>query len=44
VLSYSTLLGGSAADAANAIALDSTGAAYVAGFPASFDFRTVNPE
>jgi hypothetical protein len=44
VLSYSTLLGGSGADAANAIAVDSTGAAYVAGFTASFDFPTVNPE
>ncbi len=44
LLSYSTLLGGSSADAANAIAVDSTGAAYVAGFTESFDFPTMNPE
>jgi hypothetical protein len=44
VLSYSTLLGGSGGDAANAIAVDSTGAAYVAGFTESFDFPAMNPE
>src|SRR5580698_6167258 len=44
VLSYSTLLGGSGADAANALAVDSTGAVYVAGFTESFDLPTVNPE
>jgi hypothetical protein len=32
VLSYSTLLGGSNAEAAIGLAVDSTGAAYVAGF------------
>jgi len=37
-LIYSTLLGGGAADAANAIALDSTGSAYVAGQTGSSDF------
>ena len=44
MLSYSTLLGGSGADAANAIAVDSTGAVYIAGFTESFDLPTVNPE
>src|SRR5580704_1110047 len=43
VLSYSTLLGGSGADAANALAVDSTGDAYVAGFTASFDLPTLSP-
>ena len=43
VLSYSTLLGGSGADAANALAVDSTGAAYVAGFTASYDLPTLSP-
>ena len=42
VLSYSTLLGGSGSDAATAVAVDSTGAAYVAGFTDSYDFPTVN--
>ena len=44
VLSYSTLLGGSSADAANALAVDSTGAAYIAGYTSSFNFPTNNPE
>ena len=44
VLSYSTLLGGSSSDAATALAVDSTGAAYVAGFTASYDFPTASPE
>ena len=44
VLSYSTLLGGSNSDAAMALAVDGTGAAYVAGFTASFDFPTASPE
>jgi hypothetical protein len=43
VLSYSTFLGGSGTDAANALAVDATGAAYVAGFTASFDLPTLNP-
>lgn len=43
VFSYSTVLGGSAADAAMSIAVDSTGAAYVAGFTESTDFPTRNP-
>jgi len=44
VLSYSTLLGGSSSDAAMAIAVDAAGSAYVAGFTASYDFPTANPE
>ena len=43
-VSYSTLLGGSSSDSAMALAVDSTGAAYIAGFTASYDFPTVNPE
>lgn len=35
---YSTYLGGTGGDAANAIALDASGAAYVAGMTASSDF------
>ncbi len=37
---YSTYMGGSANDQATAIAIDSSGAAYVAGFSASSDFPT----
>ena len=44
VLSYSTLLGGSNSDAATALAVDASGAAYVAGFTASYDFPTASPE
>ena len=43
VLSYSTLLGGSAFDSATAIAVDSSGSAYVAGFTDSYDFPTLGP-
>jgi hypothetical protein len=43
VLSYSTLLGGASSDAATALAVDAAGAAYVAGFTASYDFPTANP-
>jgi uncharacterized protein (TIGR03437 family) len=39
---YSTYLGGSATDEANAIAIDATGAAYVAGDTFSNDFNTRN--
>jgi len=42
-LAYSTFLGGSGSDGASAIALDSTGNAYVAGGTASSNFPTVNP-
>jgi hypothetical protein len=42
VLSYSTLLGGSGFDSATAIAVDSSGSAYVAGFTDSYDFPTLN--
>ena len=38
VLSFSTYLGGSGGDAANAIALDSTGNVYIAGKTESVDF------
>jgi uncharacterized repeat protein (TIGR01451 family) len=43
VISYSTLLGGSSSDAAISMAVDSTGAVYLAGFTASYDFPTANP-
>lgn len=39
---YSTLLGGSGDDWANAVALDSTGNAYVVGVTSSTDFPAVN--
>jgi Beta-propeller repeat len=42
VLSYSTLLGGSGADAAMALAVDASGAAYIAGFTESFNLPAVN--
>ena len=42
-LVYSTYLGGSAFDAANAIAVDTTGDAYVAGSTNSTDFPLVHP-
>jgi hypothetical protein len=41
-LAYSTYLGGSVGDAARAIAVDASGAAYVAGSTYSEDFPTVN--
>ena len=43
VISYSTLVGGASSDAATALAVDSTGAVYLAGFTASTDFPTSNP-
>ena len=43
VLVYSTLLGGSSSDAALSMAVDSTGAVYLAGYTASYDFPTTNP-
>ncbi len=42
-LIYSTYLGGSGDDAANGIALDSAGNAYVTGNTTSSDFNTRNP-
>jgi hypothetical protein len=42
VLTYSTFLGGSNGESATAIAIDSTGAAYVTGSTASPDFPTTS--
>jgi len=42
-LVYSTYLGGSATDEGTAIAVDSSGSAYVAGFAGSTDFPVVSP-
>jgi uncharacterized protein (TIGR03437 family) len=42
-LVYSTYLGGSAQDQANGVAVDASGAAYVAGVTFSADFPTANP-
>ena len=42
-LVYSTLLGGAGADQANAIAVDSSGNAFVTGFTQSSDFPTYTP-
>lgn len=42
-LVYSTYLGGSATDEGTAIAVDSSGSAYVAGFAGSTDFPVANP-
>ncbi|HYR78301.1 MAG TPA: SBBP repeat-containing protein [Pyrinomonadaceae bacterium] len=41
-LLYGTMLGGSGTDRSSAVAIDSSGNAYVAGFTASQDFPTVN--
>jgi uncharacterized protein (TIGR03437 family) len=41
-LAYSTYLGGSSDDAARAIAVDATGAAYVSGFSYSANFSTTH--
>ena len=41
-LVYSTYLGGHFVDAANAIAVDAAGDAYVAGYTCSYDFPTKN--
>jgi hypothetical protein len=42
-LAYSTYLGGGGIDVANAVAVDSSGAAYVAGYTDSTDFDTMGP-
>jgi hypothetical protein len=42
-LVYSTYLGGSATDYATAIAVDSSGSAYVTGIVTSDDFPLANP-
>ncbi len=42
-LVYSTLLGGTGADQANAVAVDSSGNAFVTGFTQSSDFATYSP-
>jgi hypothetical protein len=41
-LIYSTFLGGSQSDSANAIAIDSAGNAYIAGSTSSYDFPTTS--
>jgi hypothetical protein len=43
VLAYSTYLGGAGSDQANAIAVDSTGSAYVTGYTFSAKFPTLDP-
>jgi len=43
VLSWSTNLGGTAADSVNGIAVDAAGSAYVTGSTGSTDFPTANP-
>jgi hypothetical protein len=42
VLSYSTLLGGAGTDTATALAVEPSGATYIAGYTDSFNFPTVN--
>ncbi len=42
-LVYSTYLGGYSSDEGTAIAVDSGGSAYIAGYTTSLDFPTVNP-
>jgi hypothetical protein len=44
VLSFSMLVGGTGFNAATAIAVDATGAAYIAGYTASTNLLTANPE
>ncbi|HEX6624986.1 MAG TPA: FG-GAP-like repeat-containing protein, partial [Pyrinomonadaceae bacterium] len=43
LLDFSTYIGGSASDVANAVAVDAAGSAYVAGTTSSFNFPTANP-
>jgi hypothetical protein len=44
VMSFSMLVGGTGFNAATAIAVDSAGAAYIAGYTASDNLPTANPE
>jgi hypothetical protein len=43
VITYSTLLGGTGLDSVNAIAVDASGSAYVAGHTDAFDLPLTNP-
>jgi hypothetical protein len=43
-ISYSTLLGGSNSDAVTGLAVGTNGNAYIAGYTASYNFPTSNPE
>lgn len=43
ILVYSTSIGGSSNESANAVAVDAEGSAYITGATTSFDFPTVNP-
>jgi photosystem II stability/assembly factor-like uncharacterized protein len=43
VLVYSTSIGGSSNDSANAVAVDAEGSAYITGVTTSLDFPAVNP-
>ncbi len=44
VIGYSTYLGGTGSDFSNAIAIDTTGNAYIVGYTESLNFPTNNPQ